>query len=133
MVNGAELDRIASMSLARERIDNLRSAIRNNRISFPSQTPIFQQSRSDIQWRLVLLYFVRGWTCKQLSVRYGLTRQRIEQLIAEWVDSAVTHGYMQEILPPGELAADWLLPVARPEGALANGEATAVGSVANPF
>jgi hypothetical protein len=91
------------MSPAQERIDNLRRAIRNNRISFPAQMPIFEQSRADIQWRLVLLYFIRGWTCKQLSARYDLTRQRIEQLIAEWVDSAVTHGYLQEIPPSGEM------------------------------
>jgi hypothetical protein len=89
------------MSLDQERIDNLRREIRNNRISFPAQAPVFQRSRADIQWRLVLLYFIRGWTCKQLSARYGLTRQRIEQLIADWVYSAVTHGYLQEIPADG--------------------------------
>jgi len=118
------------MSPAQERIDNLRREIRNNRISFPAQTPIFRQSRADIQWRLVLLYFIRGWTCKQLSALYDLTRQRIEQLIAEWVDSAVTHGYLQEIPPAGEVLPDWFGLPGKSEGAGA--DATAAGSVASP-
>ena len=123
------MELIPIMSPAQERIDNLRRAIRNNRISFPAQTPIFEQSRADIQWRLVLLYFVRGWTCKQLSARYGLTRQRIEQIIAEWVDCAVTHGYLQEIPPLAETAGDRPSPAAQSDGIGTVGAAAGIPAV----
>ena len=85
------------MNIAQMRISALRSAIQTNLVSFPAQTPCFNQSRADIQWRLVQLYFVRGWSCIRLAQRYNLTRQRIEQLLAEWVNCASTLGYLQEI------------------------------------
>lgn len=107
---------VGTMSVTPVRIDNLRRAIRNNQVTFPAQAPIFEQARADIQWRLVVLYFIRGWTCKQLSRRYDLTRQRIEQIIGEWVHSAVILGYLQEIPPlvpvtegrPVATGAGWL-------------------------
>ena len=85
------------VNIAQMRIDALRRAIQTNKVSFPAQTPCFNQSRADIQWRLVQLYFVRGWNCIQLARRYNLTRQRIEQLLALWVDCASRLGYLQEI------------------------------------
>lgn len=88
---------IDTMSMTQVRIDILRRAIQNNWVTFPAQAPVFEQARADIQWRLVVLYFIRGWTCKQLSRRYDLTRQRIEQIIGDWVHSAVVLGYLQEI------------------------------------
>jgi hypothetical protein len=88
------------MNIAQMRISALRSAIQTNQVSFPAQTPRFSQSRADIEWRLVQLYFVRGWNCIQLARRYNLTRQRIEQLLAGWVDCASKLGFLQEIPAP---------------------------------
>jgi hypothetical protein len=117
------------MNIAQMRISALRSAIQTNQVSFPAQTPCFNQSRADIQWRLVQLYFVRGWNCVQLARRYNLTRQRIEQLLAEWVDSASTLGYLQEIPAPAEIAAGW-----QASPAIANGLSpmAAVGAAGFP-
>lgn len=84
---------IAQISLRR-----LRVAIQNHEVSFPAQVPIFScQSRSDIQWRLVELYFVRNWSCPDLGKRYGMTMERARQLISQWVQRAVVLGYLQEI------------------------------------
>src|ERR1700720_3603329 len=95
------------MNIGQMRISALRSAIQTNRVSFPAQTPCFNQSRANIQWRLVQLYFVRGWSCIQLARRYNLTRQRIEQLLAEWVDCASTLGYLQEIPASVDISDGW--------------------------
>jgi hypothetical protein len=76
----------------------LRTAIQNNRISFPSQVPVFAcQSRADIQWRLVELYFVHNWSCAELGERYGVAMERIRQLLSQWVYRATVLGYLQEI------------------------------------
>ena len=89
---------ITHTSLAR-----LRAAIRARELSFPAQVPTFpRQSRADIQWRLVILYFVRGWSCSQLARRYGLTSRRIGQLLSHWVEEATLLGYVEEI--PAEAA-----------------------------
>src|SRR5450432_4897921 len=95
------------MNIAQMRISALRSAIQTNQVSFPAQTPRFSQSRADIEWRLVQLYFVRGWNCIQLARRYNLTRQRIEQLLAVWVDCASKLGFLQEIPAPVEIGDGW--------------------------
>lgn len=95
------------MNIAQMRIDALRRAIQTNKVSFPAQTPGFNQSRADIEWRLAQLYFVRGWNCIQLGRRYSLTRQRIEQLLALWVDCASTLGYLQEIPASVEIGGGW--------------------------
>ena len=85
--------KIAEISLRR-----LRNAIQNNEISFPSQVPIFpRQSRADIQWRLVGLYFIRNWSCARLGRRYALTEERVQQIIRQWVRRAKLLGYLQEI------------------------------------
>jgi hypothetical protein len=84
---------IAEMSLRR-----LRSGIQNQEISFPSQVPVFAcQSRAEIQWRMVELYFVRNWSCADLGERYGVTLERARQLISQWVRRATVLGYLQEI------------------------------------
>ena len=76
----------------------LRAAIQNQEISFPSQVPAFAcQSRSEIQWRLVELYFIRNWSCSDLGQRYGVTMERARQLISQWVQRAAVLGYLQEI------------------------------------
>jgi hypothetical protein len=84
---------IATMSLRR-----LRAAIQNNQVSFPSQIPAFErQARSDIQWRLVELYFVQNWTCVALGRRYGVAMEWVRRLISNWVQRAIVLGYLQEI------------------------------------
>src|SRR5579863_6994732 len=83
-----------------ERLTNhtVRSAIWNQQVSFPSQIPVFEkQTRSDIQWRVVGLYFIRGWSFREIGKRYNLTPQRIMQIVDKWRMRAVTLGYIQEI------------------------------------
>ena len=81
-------------------IHQLRAAIHDNRVTFPSEIPVFtKQSRAEIQWRLVSLYFVRGWSYSKVARRYGFGRQRAHQLISQWTARAVALGYIQEIPP----------------------------------
>jgi hypothetical protein len=90
------------MDVARMNLRRLRRAIQNNQVSFPSQVPAFQrESRADIQWRAVNLYFVRNWSCEQLGIRYGLTRRRTCQILTHWVRRAAESGYLQAIPPAG--------------------------------
>jgi len=68
--------------------------------------PIFPyQYRADIQWRLVELYFIRGWSTKKLAERYGVTSRRIQQSLQHWVVSAMERGYLQAIPPEPVFAA----------------------------
>ena len=76
----------------------LRDQIRLHRISFPSQIPVFPRlHRADIQWRIVVLYFVRGWSSARIGERYGITRERVRQILRQWVARALLQGYMDEI------------------------------------
>lgn len=78
----------------------------NRRVSFPSQVPAFaRQCRRDVQWRVVALYFVQGWSCEQLAQRYGVTAVRIRQMIHKWVERATELGYLQRIPPQDTNAA----------------------------
>ena len=82
------------------RIDEIRQAIQANRVSFPVPVPIFPaQFRPEIQWRLVELYFIRGWSTRRLAERYGVTARRIQQSIQHWVGLALARGYLQTIPP----------------------------------
>ena len=86
------------MNIAQMSLRQLRAAIQNNEASFPSQVPTFAcQSRADVQWRLVELYFVRNWSCSKVAARYGVTLERARQLIQNWVKRAIAVGYLQEI------------------------------------
>jgi hypothetical protein len=88
----------AAMEITQMGLRRLRAAIQNQEISFPSQVPVFAcQSRSEIQWRLVELYFIRNWSCTDLGHRYGVTMERVRQLISQWVQRAAVLGYLQEI------------------------------------
>jgi hypothetical protein len=103
----------AAMEIANMGLRRLRAAIQNQEISFPSQVPLFAcQSRSEIQWRLVELYFIRNWSCTNLGQRYGVTMERVRQLISQWVQRAAVLGYLQEI--PGTEGVD--RGQARPQG-----------------
>jgi hypothetical protein len=76
----------------------IRSAIRNQRLSFPSQVPVFKHlHRADIQWRIVLLYFVQGWPSEKIAKRYGLTRNRVGQILRQWTLRAIRRGYVERI------------------------------------
>lgn len=73
----------------------IREAIRSHRISFPSQVPVFTHlHRTDIQWRIVLLYFIQGWPCQRIAARYGMTRERVMQLLRQWTSRAMTRGFI---------------------------------------
>ena len=50
------------------------------------------------------LYFVRGWSVRNICMRYGLSKAMAHKLLAEWRIRAVESGYIQEI-EPGNLAA----------------------------
>lgn len=80
----------------------LQMAIRRNLVCFPSQAPVFGRlPRRDLQWRLAVLYFIRGWSTRQIARRYGLTRERCGQIISEWRMRAVNMGYIQDVTPDG--------------------------------
>ena len=80
----------------------LRAAIQQNRVSFPAQAPVFRKhSRSDVQWRMSVLYFVRGWSIRSLSDRYNICSARVQQLLSSWRKYAVSASYIQEIPPEG--------------------------------
>ena len=83
----------------------LRTAITRNLVSFPAQIrPFMRRSCGDLQERIVQLYFVRGWSVRNICDRYGLSKAMAHKLLAEWRIRAIESGYIQEI-EPGILAA----------------------------
>ena len=83
----------------------LRTAITRNLVSFPAQIqPFMKRNSGDLQERIVQLYFVRGWSVRNICMRYGLSKAMAHKLLAEWRIRAVESGYIQEI-EPGNLAA----------------------------
>lgn len=87
----------------------LRAAVRKNLVSFPAQVPAFAKPPSgQVQRGAVLLYFVRGWTVRQICLRYGLRKKMAQNLLSEWRMRAVSAGLIQEIQPEdlAELLAD---------------------------
>jgi hypothetical protein len=89
------------MNLDKLRLDQLQEAVRMNLVTFPSQVPVFiKHSPGKQQCHVVLLYFVRGWSCERIAKRYGVTRQHIWQIVSEWRRHAVALGYLQVIPPP---------------------------------
>ena len=78
----------------------LQVAVRRNLVCFPSQAPIFgKRPQRDVQWRLAVLYFIRGWSTREIARRYGLTRERCGQIITDWRIRAVNMGYIQDVTP----------------------------------
>ena len=76
----------------------LRRAIRGNIVSFPSQVPSFPKgSEADMQWRMVLLFFVRGWRVANLAERFHVPNHRVWKLLNEWSLRALALGYVQVI------------------------------------
>src|ERR1700686_4842600 len=86
----------------------LRRAVQENEVSFPAQVPVFEkQSRPDLQRKIAVLYFVRGWTMTDIARRYSFARQRVGQIITAWRTRAELEGYLQRIeleSPPTHLA-----------------------------
>jgi hypothetical protein len=78
----------------------LRRAIRMNIVSFPSQIPSFPKgSQADMQWRMVLLFFVRGWSVAKIAERFQVPRHRVWKLLNEWSVRAMAQGHVQVIDP----------------------------------
>jgi hypothetical protein len=101
------------MSLTQMGNGALRRAIRDHTVSFPAQVPIFEkQSRRDIQWRAVHLYFVQGWSVAEIASRFHISRSRAGQILDAWRTRAVILGYVQEIAPepPDQMATLERLP-----------------------
>jgi DNA-directed RNA polymerase specialized sigma subunit len=81
-------------------LSELRKKVRSNRVSFPSQVPTFpKHDRPDLQRKAVQLYFLFGWSCSRIAQRYGILRQRIQQILSTWKRRAIQMGYIQEIPP----------------------------------
>src|SRR5580704_3850440 len=92
-----------NLNLNQLRLDQLQEAIRANQVSFPSQVPAFiKHAEGNLQCRVVLLYFVLGWSCDRIAKRYGFTRQHIWQMGSDWRRHAVALGYLQ-VIPPLEV------------------------------
>jgi hypothetical protein len=91
----------------------LRRAVRRNIVSFPSQIPVFLKQRpAGIEWRAVLLFFVRGWSSARIAARFHVPPHQIWQLLESWSVRALALGYVQVIDP--EAFADSIPAVAGP-------------------
>src|SRR5581483_6611266 len=78
----------------------LRRAIRENVVSFPSQAPVLsKQARPEMEWRVALLFLVRGWAMTSIAARFDVPVSRISQMIREWSVRAFALGYIQVIDP----------------------------------
>jgi hypothetical protein len=78
----------------------LRTAITRNLVTFPAQIqPFMKRTIGDLQERIIQLYFVRGWSVRNICDRYGMSKAMVHKLLAEWRIRAVESGYIQEIEP----------------------------------
>jgi hypothetical protein len=76
----------------------VRAGIRNNLVTFPSEVPVFRKTtRPDIQAKIAILYFLRGWSTAMIGERYRIGRQRVAQILTQWRLRAVRQGYIQLI------------------------------------
>lgn len=81
-------------------ISRLRAAVRKNKVSFPSQIPVFpKHTRPDLQQKIVQLYFIFGWSSQKIRLRYGLGRVRFFQILGTWKRRAIELGYIQCVPP----------------------------------
>jgi hypothetical protein len=79
-------------------ISLLRRAVRMNIVSFPAQVPVLlKQPPADMQWRMVVLYFVRGWSQTAIAARFGVPVHRVSRALSEWSARAVAFRYVQVI------------------------------------
>ena len=78
----------------------LRRAVRRNIVSFPSQIQAFlRRPAADMQCRVVLLFFVRGWTSIQIAMRFNVPKHVIRGILNDWSVRALALGYIQVIDP----------------------------------
>lgn len=78
----------------------LRRAIRKNIVSFPSQIPVSSMHLPDaVQWRMVLLYFVRGWSQADIAGRFKVPKHRVFHHLNNWAVRALALGYVEIIDP----------------------------------
>jgi hypothetical protein len=78
----------------------LRTAITRNLVTFPAQIqPFMKRTAGDLPERIVQLYFVRGWSVRNICERYGMSKAMVHKVLAEWRIRAVESGYIQEIEP----------------------------------
>ena len=92
------------IEVAAMKLTKLRKAVRNNRVSFPSQIPLFvRNAPGNLQRYAVQLYFVQGWNCAKIAKRYGYSRFYIWQILNEWKRHATFLGYLQVIPSAGVL------------------------------
>ena len=82
----------------------LRRAVRQNIVSFPSQIQAFlRRPAADMQCRVVLLFFVRGWTSIQIAMRFNVPKHVIRGILNDWSVRALALGYIQ-VIDPEEFA-----------------------------
>jgi hypothetical protein len=78
----------------------LRRALRANIVCFPSRIPILlRQPPADMQWRMVLLFFVRGWSSAAIGARFRVPKHRIQKILNRWSFRALAFGHVQIIDP----------------------------------
>jgi hypothetical protein len=88
-------------------IRSIRAAIWNQAVSFPAQVPVFMRlHRTDIQWRIAVLYFVQGWSSVKIAKRYGVTSKRVAQILRQWTSHAIARGYVGFIPSLSECAPE---------------------------
>ena len=76
----------------------LRRAVRGNIVSFPSQIPIFlKRPPVEMQWRMVSLFFVRGWSAAHIAERFQVPNHRVWSLLNAWSVRAMALGHVQVI------------------------------------
>jgi len=78
----------------------LRLAIQENRVTFPAQIPSFSRPEvSELQLRIVQLYFIAGWTVERIGNRYAMSDAMVRKTLTTWRVRAIASGYIQEIDP----------------------------------
>jgi hypothetical protein len=86
------------MNLAHMVNSALRTAIRRNLVSFPSQIPAFAKDGEE-QKHVVQLYFVSGWEIGAICDRYKLSKWTVRAMLSDWKVRAVASGLIQDIHP----------------------------------
>jgi hypothetical protein len=76
----------------------LREAVKNNSVSFPSQTPCFASNADGgLHWRIAQLYYVSGWSLGCICRRHRLSKQMVRNILTQWRVRAIAAGLVQEI------------------------------------
>jgi hypothetical protein len=78
----------------------LRRAVRENIVSFPSQIVAFLRNPpADMQCRVVVLFFVHGWSSVDIAARFNVPKHLIWGVLNDWSVRALALGYIQVIDP----------------------------------